>query len=225
MNKLVTKQLKVNLQEIENVLNRHEEYEEEFWIYKLALKKNNIIINIFDDEWIQETLTLEVIEEKIEIKNICKSIINYLYENEINSRQNYINKSKSFNNRKIKSMSLWMGKGKLDKVSKINMDLVERYNTNIEIINTLATYKSYLSDFYSVLNELYPNWKVEDISIYVADKFEYFNIGYVQITIQNNKIIANYNDNIFSVTIDNFSKKDDVFRELHNKVKTIQDVA
>ena len=62
-------------------------------------------------------------------------------------------------------------------------------------------------------------------SIYVADKFEYFNIGYVQITIQNNKIIANYNDNIFSVTIDNFSKKDDVFRELHNKVKTIQDVA
>ena len=94
MNKLVTKQLKVNLQEIENVLNRHEEYEEEFWIYKLALKKNNIIINIFDDEWIQETLTLEVIEEKIEIKNICKSIINYLYENEINSRQNYINKSK-----------------------------------------------------------------------------------------------------------------------------------
>ena len=120
MNKLVTKQLKVNLQEIENVLNRHEEYEEEFWIYKLALKKNNIIINIFDDEWIQETLTLEVIEEKIEIKNICKSIINYLYENEINSRQNYINKSKSFNNRKIKSMSLWMGKGKLDKVSKIN---------------------------------------------------------------------------------------------------------
>ncbi|GCD11408.1 hypothetical protein [Clostridium tagluense] len=158
MKKLATKQLQVNLQEIENVINKHEIWEEEFWIYNLEMKDNNLNINIFDDEWLQETFIIEIVEDNIDIKSICKSIIDYLYENEINSRQNYINKNKSFNSRKIQSMAKWMGKGNIDKVTKINMELIERYNINIKMKSELSTYKSYACDFYEVLNTLYPTY-------------------------------------------------------------------
>ena len=161
MKKLTTTQLKVTLREIENVLNEHEEWEEEFWIYKVEVKDNNLIVNIYDDEWLQETFTLEV-EGETDIKSICKSIIDYLYENEINARQNYVSKTKSFNSRKIKSMADWMSKGNIDKVTKINLELIERYNTNAGMKSELATYKTYASDFYEVLDVLYPTLKQED---------------------------------------------------------------
>ncbi|MBZ9635522.1 hypothetical protein [Clostridium sp. FP1] len=225
MNKLTTKQLKINLQEIEAVINTHAEWEEEYWTYKLELNNNEIIINIFDDEYLQEAFAIGVIEGKTDVLNICKSIINNIYENEINSRQNYINKNKSFNNRKIKSMALWLSRENIDRVNKINMELVERYNTTIKVTNELSTYKSYVRDLYNVLNVLSPNWKIEDIKDYVINRLEYFSIIDVEITIQSDKIIANHKDNIFSVTVDNFSRKEDVFIELHNKVKVLNEVA
>ncbi|MCB2300634.1 hypothetical protein LGL55_10480 [Clostridium tagluense] len=225
MNKLTAKQLKVNLQEIENVINAHEEWEEEYWTYKLALKKNEIHVNIFDDEWLEETFTIEIVEDNIDVENICKNVINHIYETEINSRQNYVNKTKAFNSRKIKSMSLWLSRNNIEKISKINMELVERYNTTIKMNNTLSTYKSYVSNLYNVMNVLCPTWKIEDIKDYVINRFEYFNVTDVEITITDNKIIANYNDNIFSVTIDSFSRRADIFRELHNKVKVLGEVA
>lgn len=209
--------IRLNLEEIENVLNSHVDLECEYWTYKLRLNQDNIILNIFDGNEIKETYKIEIIEEKTDIKSLLQSIINCLYEVEINSRQNYINKTKAFQNRKIQSMALWMGRGKLEKVTKINEELVERYNTKTKLESELSTYKDFSRDFYNCLTDLCPTWKIEDIGNFVEKTFEIYSMD-VDVDINEDNITVYYLDFNVTVDVNNYSKNREVFNELLNKI-------
>lgn len=228
MKKQQKQELKENLKAIENVLNKHEQYEidnGDYYDYALTLHKNMILFDIsVEDEDIQ-SYEIEILDiNKTDIKSICKLLIKYIYENEINPRQDYVRKANNFRKRKIRSLCLWSERSNQTKVEKINKDLIQHYREVNQYEDEISTYKNYVCDIYSVLWKLCKSWKVEDIGIYVKEKFEHFNIKDIDVTVEENKVIVHYEGCKLSANIDSFSRNDDVFRELNNKIKTIQEL-
>jgi len=150
------KNIKNTLNEIMEVLNRHEEWEEEFWTYKLELKDNDIICKIFDDENIEYIMKIEKLEG---IEEILKGFISYLYENEINTRNTFVRGSKGYNNRKIKSLCTWTERGKQEKVDAIVEELTSRYKITKRSESDVRHYKTFVSDLYKCLYVICPELK------------------------------------------------------------------
>lgn len=215
MNKQQKQELKNNLKTIESTLNKHN-VELEYWTYKLLLKNNEITVNIFDEEFLEETFAVDIAE--IDIKSILKSFVNKIYTEEINYRKSFIKGTKAFNSRKIKSMSLWMDREKYVKVQKINEDLVERYKTSKKFENEINVYKSYVRDFYKALWILCPSWKTEDIKEKLEEMLKRFNMNAELHIKDNNYIVAKNDDNIAEIAIDGFTTKERAFIDLKNKL-------
>lgn len=149
------KNIKNTLKEITEVLNNHEEWEEEFWTYKLELK-DDIICKIYDDENIEYIMKIEKVEGA---ENILKGFISYLYDNEINFRNTFVRGSKGYNNRKIKSLCTWTEREKQEKVDTIVEELTTRYKITKRLENEVKYYKTFVSDLYKCLDKMCPNWK------------------------------------------------------------------
>lgn len=236
MEKLIIKQIKENLKEIQEELNQHEEWEQEYWTYKLSYQKSNVIIKIYDDDecnkdYLEDTFVIERLES-FDMKSILKSIINYIYENHINFRNNYIHKTTSFNNRKIKSLALWSSRNKIDRVDKINEELVQRYNTTQKMKAELEIYKDYVRDLYSCLTKLCPFWKVQDMEKYINQQLEKCNIHNVKVFYKLEYLIAcqynneNYKaenwdkyDKRISVEVNSYSRKNEIWSYIFNRLK------
>lgn len=231
MNKLTKTEIRKNLKIIEEELNNREEWELENGCveYRLFLNREgnlNFIIlgDVEDDKY--ENYTIEL--EDYDVKTILKSMINYIYENEINYRNNYIRKTKSFNSRKIKSLTLWLERNKQDKVNKINEELVERYKTTKMMENRVLEYKDYIRDLYSCLSILCPNWKAQDIKGYVFNKLKESGFTDFSMTmIDGNTInITKYNDKdevikSFNIVIDTYSNKNIILNMVRNMIKEV----
>ncbi|WP_200907907.1 hypothetical protein [Clostridium sporogenes] len=178
------------------------------------------------NKYIIENFNMEL--EDYDVKTILKSMINYIYENEINYRNNYIRKTKSFNSRKIKSLVLWIERNKQDRVQKINEEMVERYKTTKMMENRVLEYKDYIRDLYSCLNILCPNWKIQDIKSYVFNKLKECGFTDFSMTmIDRNTInITKYNDKdevikSFNIVIDTYSNKNIILNMVRNILKEV----
>ncbi|EJO5347017.1 hypothetical protein NRP93_001083 [Clostridium botulinum] len=229
MDKLTKTEIRKNFKMIEEELNNREEWELENGCveYKLFLNREgnlNFIVlgDVEDDKY--ENYTIEL--EDYDMKSILKATINYIYENEINYRNNYIRKTKSFNNRKIKSLVLWTERNKQDRVQKINEELAERYKTTKMMKNRIEEYKDYIRDLYSCLSILCPNWKAQDIKSYVFNKLK--ECGFIDFSmtmIDGNTInITKYNDKdevikSFNIVIDTYSNKNIILNIVRNMLK------
>lgn len=228
MKKQQKQELKESLKAIEDVLNQHEQYEidnGEYYDYDLLLHKNIILFDISVEDEGLESYEIGITDtDSVDVKSICKILINHIYENEINPRQSYVKNSNNFRKRKIKSLCLWSERFDETKVEKINKELIEHYQKVKEYENKISKYKNYISDIYSVLWTLCKNWKVEDISAYCKEKFEKFNVQDVEIVNEENKIFVKYQNYKIGVDIDSFSKNENVFRELFNKVKVLEEL-
>ncbi|NMM64382.1 hypothetical protein HBE96_17315 [Clostridium sp. P21] len=232
MKKQQKQELKESLKAIEEVLNRHEQYEidnGDYYDYALLLHKDTILFDISVEDEDLQSYEIEITDvNKSDVKSICKLLINYIYENEINPRQSYVKNANNFRKRKIKSLCLWSERFDETKVEKINKELIEHYQKVKEYENKISKYKNYISDIYSVLWILCKNWKAEDIKDYCIERFKHFNVQDVEVFIEDNRVTAIYIGNSrrykLSDDIDSFSKNDDVFRELFSKVKTIQEL-
>ncbi|MCY6958294.1 hypothetical protein [Clostridium brassicae] len=226
MKNLTKTEIRKNLQEIENILNNHNQWEIENGCvdYCFSLNKDNTIrFTISCEDEVYENYTIEEIEN-YDIKSILKSIINFLYENEINYRNNYIRKTKSFNNRKIKSLALWLERENNDRVNKINEELAERYKTTKKLESEIVKYKDYIRDLYSCLSVLCSDWRIEDIKEYVFNKLKEFNFENISISyIDNRLIVQKFDDKKvitnFEILIDNYSKKDEVFSKAKRELE------
>lgn len=217
--------IRENLEQIEKVLNDHEEWELDngCFIYELYLHKNDIEVDISieDEEHWGYTVNVEEMED-VSVRGICKAIINNIYEEDINPKQAFIKETCNYNNRKIKSLSLWTSRENTKKIEEITKELVERFNDHHKAKSKLEEYKSYVCHFYNVLWELCPQWKTEDICTYVKERLEKFNITGVDVTTGENKLIVTKNDFWFEVEIDSFSKKENVFNLVRVKLDLIE---
>lgn len=231
MDKLTKTEIRKNFKMIEEELNNREEWELENGCveYRLFLNRDNnlnfvILGDVEDDKY--ENYTIEL--EDYDVKTILKSMINYIYENEINYRNNYIRKTKSFNSRKIKSLTLWLERSKQDKVNKINEELAERYKTTKMMENRVEEYKDYIRDLYSCLSVLCPDWKAQDIKSYVFNKLKESGFTDFSMTmIDGNTInITKYNDKdevikSFNIVIEAYSHKDIILNMIKNMLKEV----
>ncbi|AUN22529.1 hypothetical protein RSJ22_14225 [Clostridium botulinum] len=229
MDKLTKTEIRKNFKMIEEELNNREEWELENGCveYRLFLNRDgnlNFIIldDVEDDKY--ENYTIEL--EDYNVKSILKATINYIYENEINYRNNYIRKTKSFNSRKIKSLTLWLERSKQDRVQKINEELAERYKTTKMMENKVVEYKDYIRDLYSCLSILCSNWKAQDIKSYVFNKLkESGSTDFSMTMIDSNTInITKYNNKdevikSFNIVIDTYSHKDIILNMVRNMLK------
>ncbi|WP_434305918.1 hypothetical protein [Clostridium botulinum] len=229
MDKLTKTEIRKNLKIIEEELNNREEWELEnvYVKYRLFLNREgnlNFVIlgDVEDDKY--ENYTIEL--EDYDVKTILKSMINYIYENEINYRNNYIRKTKSFNNRKIKSVVLWTERNKQDRVQKINEEMVERYKTTKMMENRVVEYKDYIRDLYSCLSILCPNWKVQDIKSYVFNKLKKSGFTDFSMTMIDSNTIntTKYNNKdevikSFNIVIEPYSNKNIILNIVRNMLK------
>ncbi|APU60755.1 hypothetical protein [Clostridium botulinum] len=231
MDKLTKTEIRKNLKIIEEELNTKEEWELENGCveYRLFLnREGNLNFIILSDEESDkyENYTIEL--EDYDVKSILKATINYIYENEINYRNNYIRKTKSFNNRKIKSLVLWTERNKQDRVQKINEEMVERYKTTKMMENRVVEYKDYIRDLYSCLSILCSNWKAQDIKSYVFNKLKESGFTDFSMTIIDGNTIntTKYNDKdevikSFNIVIDPYSNKNIILNMVRNMFKEI----
>ncbi|NFL55723.1 hypothetical protein FDB79_08990 [Clostridium botulinum] len=229
MDKLTKTEIRKNLKIIEEELNNREEWElgNGCVEYRLFLNREgnlNFVIlgDVEDDKY--ENYTIEL--EDYDVKSILKSMINYIYENEINYRNNYIRKTKSFNSRKIKSLVLWTERNKQDRVQKINEEMVERYKTTKMMENRVVECKDYIRDLYSCLSILCADWKIQDIKSYVFNKLKESGFTDFSMTmIDSNTINATkYNDKdevikSFNIVIDPYSNKNIILNMVRNMLK------
>ncbi|NFC89030.1 hypothetical protein EXN13_15575 [Clostridium botulinum] len=231
MDKLTKTEIRKNLKIIEEELNNREEWELEnvYVKYRLFLNREgnlNFVIlgDVEDDKY--ENYTIEV--EDYDVKTILKSMINYIYENEINYRNNYIRKTKSFNNRKIKSLVLWTERNKQDRVQKINEEMVERYKTTKMMENRVVEYKDYIRDLYSCLSVLCANWKTQDIKSYVFNKLKESGFTDFSMTMIDSNTIntTKYNNKdevikSFNIVIEPYSNKNIILNIVRNMLKEV----
>lgn len=147
------------LKKIEKLLNTHEEWEMEWFDYKLYLidKDNDfevsIICDVLDSD---ETILHKIKVERIGVsaEEIIMDIIHELYDTNINWMNKFIRGTKAFNSRKIKSIASWDSKGKKDKVDKLLQDLIVRHKTTNKMKSDVSLYKSIVSDMYKCLDSV-----------------------------------------------------------------------
>lgn len=153
-----------NLAKIENLMNDDYVYYEDTGLrFKLSI---DTVKDEFEED--VEIIILDIIDENDEIlhtyssqkifdtmeENI-KSLIGFVYVEDINYRKRFINNFKgAFMTRKMKSLSIAISKGNTDKVNKINIELVERYKISEKYKNDINYYKMFVRTLYYVLDKL-----------------------------------------------------------------------
>ena len=209
MNKINNAAIKKMVKTIEGQLNKHEDYEE-FWSYKLQLKKNEIECKIYDDEDCREDY-LEyafVVNIAQDVTTIIKSCINYIYEWNLNDLQKYVKATAGYNKRHIKSLSCWIEKGKQEKVDKLVRELADRYKTTKSKEFEISKFRDIIKDFYNCMTELSPEWRLESIKEKVFTRCEKLNIKNVGISCRDNKLIVIKHDeeihDVFDIVIDGY---------------------
>lgn len=228
MKKLTNKALKEIVSKIENELNNKETYQLEngCWLYKLELKKNEIVVKIFDSEineyYLQYAFVIDIAED---IVTLIKSMISYLYENEINDKQSYIKSNRGYFNRKHKSLSLWLDRSNKDKVNKLTIDIANRYKVTKKYESEIGTYKSMVTDFYNCMTTLSPSWRMEDLKESIFKKLEQLGIKNVGISYIDNTLYVMQSDdkaekiiNKAEIYVDSYINKNMIVTQVVNRL-------
>lgn len=228
------KGLKELLVKIEGQLNKREQWEIEngVWLYKFNIKKNEIEVKVYDSEIDEDYLfysfAVDIEEDAV---SLIKSMITYLYSNEVNYRQSYLKGDKGYYNRKHRSLALWLKRGRLDKVQAIGVDIAKRYKESECNDSKVKTYKEFISDFYSCLYELEPNWKIVEVKEAILAKVKELNVKNIYISsIKDKVVVAKLDDtaeNIvdkFEVEIEAHSNKNAIANQVITKL-SMEDVA
>lgn len=85
-----------------------------------------------------------------DIQDIIKQLVSSIYEEEVNPRQKIVRGFKSFSKRKIKSLSVHMGKCNTDKIQEINKEMVNQYKLVERLQHEVNYFKMFVNALYSI---------------------------------------------------------------------------
>lgn len=145
MNKELIKNLETIVEEINN-WDKCGDY-----VHCFNLEDDSIFYTVVDNEndpIYDFELDIDLLEEDYSCSNIIWQFIQLLYTEEINHRKKFINGTKSFNSRKIKSLGLWYERNNLEKVDSITKELIERSKIKETLSHELVSYTSIVSSLY-----------------------------------------------------------------------------
>lgn len=185
---LTNKEIKENLKKISEVMNEYSNFEIEngdAWGYVLKLNKNkDIELRIYDEiecESCNYVITIPS-DNVTGVKDIIKGCINYLYDQELNWRNNCLKSNKGWYSRKHKSTNLWLERGNEAKVLEIAKEISERYSNSKLLESEVEHYKVFISRLYMALNQLDKTWKLEDIKNKTLDRCQELGINNVGVS-------------------------------------------
>lgn len=217
---------------IEAQLNNREQWEIEngVWLYKFEIKNDEIEVRVYDSEikeiYLKYSFAVDIVEDAV---TLLKSMIAYLYDNEINHRQAYLNGDKGYYNRKHKSLALWLDRNKQDRVDVIVQDIAKRYKESNQTEAEITYYKEFVGQFYSCLKVLEPYWKVAEIKDSICEKIKKLNINNVEISCIEDRIVIVKSDgkNIidkFEMVIGSYTNKSEIVNQAIGRLN-IENVA
>jgi hypothetical protein len=203
------------LKNVQDQLNKREEWEEEFYTYSLKINKDRIVCSIFDEGEVVETIEVSIIENMDE-ELLLRNLISVLYEDNINFRKSYINQSKAFYSRKVKSLNHWFEKVNDERVKRINEEMIERFKTTKKYESELNFYNWIVKDFYAALNTIAPNWKVNEIKDMILKRSKELGINAIETLVYENKVICfnTKTNNKIERVVDSYSKSTMVANEI-----------
>lgn len=189
MNKLASKEIKGLLKIVETELNKYDEYDLqayengglELYTYKLLLNKNKDIecrIYPYKNDCCEYVIKIPK-DDILDSKGLLKGLINYIYENEINTRRQFIKANKSWYNRKHKSLCTWVERCNKTKINDIVEQIASRYSITKDLERKITYFKQFVTDFYNCISRINPIWKLEDVMEKVIARAEYLNIDNV----------------------------------------------
>ncbi|NSB12104.1 hypothetical protein [Clostridium beijerinckii] len=210
------------LKEISKVLNFHEEWEQEYFDWKLYRNKDSIICDVLDsDETVLHKIEIQY-DEDMDTQTILLDMIDTLYNNNINWMNKFINGTKAFNSRKIKSLANHKDKNNQDKVDKIVEDLIVRYKTDYKMKSDLYLYKRIVSDLYTVLDKSCPNWYCVRLTRFLIRKLNEFGYDDVNISCVLNTITIEYQGNETSILTTSKTRKDELLESVMNEIRGVK---
>lgn len=115
------------IKELEGLLNDIKLLEDGYYIDISGIDEDKkIILSIFEEDTEEIILDLKVtyIEDKYEL---ITSFIRQIYCEYINPLKKEIRKWTSFSRRKVESLSKWSKRDRMDKIMKINEEMIDRY--------------------------------------------------------------------------------------------------
>lgn len=130
------------------------------YVHCFNLEDDSIFYTVVDNENdpIHEfELDVDLLEEDYSCNNIIWQFIQLLYTEEINYRKKFINGTKSFNSRKIKSLGLWYERNNLEKVDIITKELIERSQIKETLSHELISYTNIVSSLYKTRSVFIPS--------------------------------------------------------------------
>lgn len=144
--------------ELEQKLNEYwkayEECGQEFYTFEVKECKDDVIVNCFNDDK-TDAWTIKT-KYSSDMAAMIKNCINEFYETMINPYSRIVTSWKGFVNRKVKSLSLAMGKNDSDKINKINEDMIEQYKRMTIAKFQVDENKVFINMFYIIKEEYEP---------------------------------------------------------------------
>lgn len=184
---------------IQTILNDREEWEllNGCYMYNLKKQEDKIVLQVFEEEVDGEFDSLyaefftDISDNSVQI---VKGLINDIYENCLNYKQQFARQTPSFYRRKIKSIANWTNKNKMDKVQELTKQLTERFLEDRRISNDIVNLKEIVKDLYNCLMDIDNEYKQKEIRDRLLDKCKKFNIHNVGCSYVGKEIVAYRSD-------------------------------
>lgn len=184
---------------IQSILNDRNEFELEngCYMYKVKIQKDKFILQVYEEEndGVYDSLYGEFFTDVSDNSvKIVKGLINDVYENCLNYKQQFARQTPAFYRRKIKSIANWTNKNKMDKVQELTKQLTERFLEDRRISNDIVNLKEIVKDLYNCLMDIDNEYKQKEIRDRLLEKCKKFNIHNVGCSYVGNEMVAYRSD-------------------------------
>lgn len=135
------------IKELEKLLNDIKMLEDGYYVDISGVDEDEkIILSIFEDDTEEIILDLKVayIEDKYEL---ITYFIRQIYCEYINPLKKEIRQWTAFSRRKVESLSKWSKRNRVDKIMKINEEMIARYEQIEYVKGQMYFYKYFVSRF------------------------------------------------------------------------------
>lgn len=179
------------LKTVQSILNDREEWEIEngCYMYKLKMQKSKCILQVYEDD--EDNLYAEFETEMTKDSiQLVKGFITDIYESTLNDKQQFARQTPAFYKRKIKSISNWSNKNKMDKVEELTKQLTVRFIEDKRISNDIINCKTIVKELYYCLSYIDSEWKQKEIKDRLLKRCQELNINNVGCSFIENEIIA-----------------------------------
>lgn len=142
---------KTNLKELEMMMNRYYGFDfiQETYRFTVKQQEEEILVVCMDGDT-KEVVWDLCVPVSDNMDELSKNLISNFYEDYINHYNRIVRSWSGFSARKVKSISTWLGTNNMDKVNKIQEELIEQYKRFAEAKSVVAHNKQFIKMFYHI---------------------------------------------------------------------------